>query len=240
MDYQLNLIAGTDIPIPECQLTVHQPTIRELSYIGEEAFYTGARFLCIDKIMLTEDELDLLNRSNFQIFMTIMNAPEAKEKKIQVMQVLQMLLPDFNCVLSPRAIICARDGTAPLMIDDNNFEVFQQVLATMFCLNGGGDQPVYNPQSEKAKEIAAKLMRGRQRVAAQKQGDSSSVLAQYLSVLSVGLHISLNELLDMTIYQIYDLLQRYNLYVAWDIDLRSRLAGGKPDGEPENWMKSIH
>ena len=74
--------------------------------------------------MLTEDEIGLLNRSNFQIFMTIMNAPEAAEKKIQVMQVLKLLLPNLNCVLSPRAIICTQNGAAPLMIDDNNFEAF--------------------------------------------------------------------------------------------------------------------
>jgi hypothetical protein len=41
-------------------------------------------------------------------------------------------------------------------------------------------------------------------------------------------------------FQLYDLVERYNLYVAWDIDIRSRLAGGKPDHHPDNWMKNIH
>nr|DAN97188.1 MAG TPA: hypothetical protein [Caudoviricetes sp.] len=30
------------------------------------------------------------------------------------------------------------------------------------------------------------------------------------------------------------------MYMDWDIDLRSRLAGGKPDKNPENWMKNLH
>jgi len=30
------------------------------------------------------------------------------------------------------------------------------------------------------------------------------------------------------------------LWTNWDIDLRSRLAGGKPNEHPENWMKNIH
>ena len=34
--------------------------------------------------------------------------------------------------------------------------------------------------------------------------------------------------------------QRYQLYISWDIDIRSRLAGAKPDDRPDNWMKNIH
>ena len=41
-------------------------------------------------------------------------------------------------------------------------------------------------------------------------------------------------------YQLYDLIERYSLYTNWDIDLRIRLAGGKPDSQAEDWMKNIH
>ena len=46
--------------------------------------------------------------------------------------------------------------------------------------------------------------------------------------------------MDLTMFQLYDLVERYGLYVNWDIDIRSRLAGGKPDKQPDNWMKNIH
>ena len=240
MDYRLNLIAGTDLPVPECQLAIHQPTIRELSYIGEETFRIGAQYLCVNKNMLTEDESDLLNQSNFQIFMTIMASSEAKDKKDQVLELLKLLLPNHNCMLTPRSIICSSGG-ATFMIDDSNFEPFQDAISEVFCLRSGmSDQQIFNPQSEKAKEIAAKLMRGRQRVAAQKGEDNSSVISQYISVLAIGMGVPLPELLDLTLFQLYDQIQRYNMYVAWDLDVRARLAGGKPDGEPDNWMKSIH
>ena len=99
----------------------------------------------------------------------------------------------------------------------------------------------FNPADKKAQEIAQKLMRGRQRVAAQKGGANTSVFSQYLSILTVGLHsMSLQNLLDCTMYQLYDLMERYSLYMNWDIDVRTRLAGGKPDSQPDNWMKNIH
>lgn len=239
MDYGLNLITGSDLPVPECQLVIHQPTIRELSYIGEETYTYGVQFLCINKNMFFEDEIGLEDQSNFQIFMTVMNQAQLKEKKEQVIEVLKLLLPDYSCVFTPRSILCTRPGESK-MIDEGNFDAFQNAISQIFCVSGMGGADSYNPQSAKAKEIAAKLMRGRQRVAAQRQGESHGIVAQYLSVLSVGLHIPLTQLADMTMYQLYDLVQRYNLYVSWDLDIRARMAGGKPDGEPENWMKSIH
>lgn len=239
MDYRLNLIAGTDLPVPECQLAIHQPTIRELSYIGEETFNIGSHYLCINKNMFTEDESDLLNKSNFQIFMTIMTSEETKDKKIAVLELLKLLLPNYKCIMTPRSIICS-SGDISIIIDDNNFDIFQERISDIFCLRGANDSQNFNPQSPKAKEIAAKLMRGRQRVAAQKGDNNTSIITQYVSILAVGLKMSLNELLNLTIFQLYDLIQRYNLFVAWDLDIRSRLAGGKPEGEPDNWMKSIH
>jgi hypothetical protein len=52
--------------------------------------------------------------------------------------------------------------------------------------------------------------------------------------------MSLGEALNLTMYQIHALLERYSLYLNWDIDIRSRLAGAKGDKPVENWMKNIH
>ena len=76
--------------------------------------------------------------------------------------------------------------------------------------NAGQDN--FNPANAKAKEIADKLARARQRVAAQKNATQGSVFAQYVSSLSIGLKMPLNELLNLTIYQLYDLIERYNLF----------------------------
>lgn len=59
----------------------------------------------------------------------------------------------------------------------------------------------FNPQSKKAKEIANKLMRARERVAAQKQEGNASVFAQYISTLTVGLNsMSIKDCSELTMY----------------------------------------
>ena len=99
----------------------------------------------------------------------------------------------------------------------------------------------FNPGNEAARRIAEKLMRGRQRVAELKGTANASIFSQYLSMLTIGLgSMSLQDLMDLTMFQLFDLVERYQLYINWDIDLRCRLAGGSPDNKPDNWMKNIH
>lgn len=240
MDTRLAMICGTDIPVPSCQLVLHQPTLEEISFIGERDFFSGAQTLCLHKTMFIEDKVLLMTTTNFQIFMMIMSEKEAKEKKDAVKQVLTLLLPDYQVLFTPNSLVLKKDDITTL-IDENNFEDLQEVLRTIFCMNDGRmDQQTFNPINDRAKQIADKIMKGRQKVAELKGDSNVSVFSQYISMLTIGLHISMLELKKLTMFQLYDLVERFMLWINWDIDLRSRLAGAKPDEHPENWMKNIH
>lgn len=240
MDYRLGLMCGIDLPIPECQLTVHQPRIREIGMIGEQEFFIGAQCLTINSSMFVQDKDALSDINNFQIFMTVMNDKESKDKKQSTSQVLQILFPNYKALFTPRSLLFSQ-GDNTILIDENNFDYLQEVLRLVFCTKTASmDQQSFNPANAKAREIAQKIMRGRERIAAEKGESNSSVFSQYLSVLTIGLSLPLEELTNLTMFQLYDLIERYNLYLSWDIDVRSRLAGGKPEGHPENWMKGLH
>ena len=242
MDYRLAMMCGTDLPVPKCQLTIHQPSIKEIALIGEQDFFIGAQCLTINKSMFSgQDKGVLTDTNNFQIFMMVMNEKEAKDKKLATIQVLQLLLPTYKPMFTPRSLILS-SANGNITIDESNFEDLQYVLSMVFCTkNGPMDQQSFNPSGDKAREIAEKLMKGRARIAAEKGQTNMSVFSQYLSILTVGLEsMSLKELMDLTMFQLYDLIERYGLYINWDIDLRSRLAGGKPDKHPDDWMKNIH
>ena len=240
-DLRLALMCGTDYPVPECQLVIHQPRIKEIALIGETDFFTGIQCLCLNKSMFVKDESLLRDTTNFQIFMTIMSEKEAIDKRQAVDQLCVLLFPHHKVTFTPRSMMLIGEGQTS-MIDENNFEALQQAVSSICCLKTGPmDQQSFNPADAKAKEIAEKLMRGRQRVAAQKGENNTSIFSQYLSTLTVGLHsMSLEDCMNLTMYQLYDLVERYMLYVNWDMDIRSRLAGATPNGQPDNWMKNIH
>ena len=242
MDYRAALICGIDLPIPECQLVAHQPSISEIAFIGEADFFIGVQALCLYKSMFVEDKTLSDDITNFQIFMTIMMDKESKKQKNAVNMVLKLCFPDYKILITPNSLIFNKEGQSGIMIDEKNFESLQAILRKIFCMKDGPmDQQAFNPANEKAREIAQKLMRGRERIAAQNGSSNTSVFSQYLSVLTVGLSsMSIQDMADLTIYQLYDLVERFNLYLAWDLDIRSRLAGGKPDKHPDNWMKNIH
>ncbi len=233
-DYRLALMTGVDIPVPELGITIHQPTLEEISRLGETEFFIGIQVLCVNKSMYIEDKSLLDQTTNFQIFTMIMGQPEMADKKQSVLQTLTLLFPNSKAMMTPRSIMIGQS-----MIDENNFEILQKVLNKMFCLENAGQQ-AFNPGNDRAKEIAKKLMKARERVAAQ-QSSGGSMFSQYLSILTVGLQsMSLKDTIELTMYQLYDLVERYMLYVNWDLDVRTRLAGGKPEGQVDNWMKQIH
>lgn len=240
MDYRLALLTGNDIPIECCQLVMHQPKLSEIALIGEKSFFSGVQCLCLNKSMFVEDKNVLDDINNFQIFMMIMQEKEAKDKKEATKQVLSLLFPDYKILFTPKSLLFQKDEIS-IIVDTNNFEELQNIFRLVFCMkNAPMDQVAFNPQGDKAKEIAKKLMRGRERIAAEADHKNSSIFSQYLSILSVGLHQPFSELIKLTMYQLYDLIERYMLWVSWDQDVKVRLAGGKPDDKPDNWMKNIH
>lgn len=237
-DIRLALMAGIDIPVSFLQTFIHQPKIKEIALLGESDFFSAVQCLNVNKNNLNTQKQLPQDIDNFKLFMTLMSEKEAKDKKLATQQLLCLLFPEFNSVLfTPRSVIL--QGEKNLTIDESNFNQIQLYIKEMFCLNNKNSQD-FNPANEKAREIAEKLKRGRQRVAELKGQTNVSIFAQYLSILAVGLHIPISELLELTMYQIYDLIERYQLYIHWDIDIRSRLAGAKPDEHPDNWMKNIH
>ena len=208
----LMLMSGVDIPIPELQIAVHQPSIKEISMVGEKEFFIGAQVLCLNKTMYIQDENLLSETTNFQIFMTMMQSKEAINTKMCVIKVLNLLFPNAQVLFTPRSLVLNFEGQS-VSIDENSFENLQFIFSAIFCLKESG-QEAYNPANEEAKKIAEKLMRGRQRVAAQKaQENGDSIFSRYLSILTIGLHIKIQDMLDLTIFQLYDLIERFMLHM---------------------------
>lgn len=231
---KLMLMSGVDIPIPEFQATLHQPTLKEIGMMGEHNFFQALQIFCIDTSQLANQKS--MNISNFELFMAFLK--EQPDKKDNIINFCTIIFPNYKLLITPLSLVFNGTNNS-FTIDKETFNKLQELLKAI-CRVKFGDND-FNPQSEKAQEIANKLMRARKRVAAQKQAsEGESSLAQYISVLTIAVSsMSLQNILSLSLYQMYDLMERYNLYLAWDIDLRSRMAGAKIDKKPENWMKSL-
>lgn len=243
-DIELALMAGVDIPIPELALVAHPPTVKEIALMGESAFFQAMTYLCIDKEVLTQDETVLQTLSNFQVLMRVLEQSKDKSKKAALSTLLMLLFPDYKVAIMPQSIILTGADKSTVLIDENNFDAFQSVIKKILCVSNifQGKNIIYNPEGDRAKQIANKIAKGRQKVAAQKaykEGDSS-ILTRYISILSIGPHVPIAESREFNLFQLFDQIERYNAYIEWDVDLRVRLAGGKPDKQVETWMRNLY
>lgn len=241
MDYRLALMTGIDIPIQQLQVNIHQPTIKEISYIGEEEFFIALQYLSVNKNNYLNADKNLESTTNFDLFIALINDDKMKKQKEIVLSLLTILFPNHKIFITPQSIILNnQNGTS--IIDANNFQYLQEIIKSIFCLNSSamGQNVSFNPKGKKAKEIADKIMKGRKKISEEKGENKESILTRYLSILAIGNHQSLEDLINLTIFQIYDLVERYSLFTNWDIDIRSRLAGAKVEKKPDNWMRNIH
>ena len=248
----LALITGVDIPMPDYGLILHQPTIKEISYLPSElAYFLTLQLISFDRKIISvsddEDKVRLQNMSDFEIFMTLLADQKAENSTQRIntfLDVLTIMFPGYIAQLLPRSIFLNNPTTKhSVTIDENNFTAFKTAIVAVGGLtsSSAGENGNFNPKGEEAAKIAAKLMKGRMRVASQKNEGSHGILARYVSVLTVGLHsMSLEDCLNLTVCQMYNLIERYGLYMGWDLDIRARLAGASPDDIPDDWMKDIH
>jgi len=237
----LLLQTGEDIPFSRARLTIHQPRLKEISYMGETNFHIGSQFLLFDKNKLpSEDILNLENQSNFNIFMSVMNSHEGALHKTDALMILALLFPEAKLKIEADKILLQLENFSS-SINETNFNEFQDIIAQMFCLGGQGKDGDYNPADALAKRIADKLKKSKEKRAKAKGQDieNVSIYGKYISILAVGLRKDKNELKEYTIPQLRDEFERFTLKQEFDTWFKAKLAGAQNLEEVKNWMEDL-
>jgi hypothetical protein len=239
----LLLLSGNDIPFVPAQITIHQPTIKEIAYIGEEAFFTGCQLLNFSKNLLSEeDKVNLEDKSNFDILIAILREQNAVMQKNRncVNMVLALVFPEYEISFEKNYIKISKENEEH-KIDNSNYEEFKSVISSVFSFGNSKDsKPDFNPSGDLAKKIAEKLNKRHQKLAEAKPAQKVDILSRYVSILSVGEQKDMNALLNYTTYQLFDEFKRYELKSGHDIYVQAKMAGAKDLKEVEDWMQDIH
>ena len=239
----LLLLSGNDIPFIPAQITIHQPTIKEIAYIGEEDFFTGCQLLNFSKNILSEeDKVNLENQTNFDILIAILREQNAVMQKNRncVNMVLALIFPDYTITFEKDCIKMTKENEEH-KIDNSNYEEFKSIIGSMFSFGDkNSSQPDFNPSGDLAKKIADKLKKRHQKLAESKPAQKVDILSRYVSILTVGQQKDMNSLLNYTTYQLFDEFKRYELKMGHDIYVQAKMAGAKDLKEVEDWMQDIH
>lgn len=244
----LLLLSGNDIPFPEARVTIHQPTLKEIAYIGEEAFFVGCGFLDFSKNLLKEtDKNNLENYNDFDIFMLIVTDKnkDAKRSIEAAFLVLNLIFPLYEISVRDNLIILKKNNEE-FSINRDNFNKFKEIISEMFSLKlGANSSEDYDPVGDMSKRIAEKFKKRHEQLNkiakdAKNNNKPIAILSRYVSILSVGLQKTLNDLMQYTVYQLYDEFQRFQLKMQWDAYIQAKMAGAKDLEEVDNWMIDLN
>lgn len=244
MNNDLLLLSKNDIPFTQAQVNIHQPTIKEISFIGEESFHIGCQFLNFSINNLSrEDKISLANKTDFEVFMSIMNNKEKAKYKVDTLLVLTLLFPNYQIKIDKDRIILQKEDGFSSSINQLNYDTFKDIVSNMFCLNeikqeDGG----YNPSDALAEKIAEKFKKRQEILSKNKGADAKkiSIFSRYVSILAVGEHKDINELMEYTVYQLKDEFKRFQMKHEFDFYVQAKMAGAKDLEEVDNWMDNIH
>lgn len=243
------LQGGTDIPFASAQLVIHQPRVKDILMITEERFYKACTILDINKEkfqLKQQDKNNSFDMDNFNIFMSIMTSKEAGvlKDKITVEMILTLLFPNYSVKFTNSILLIDKENKLHI-INEENFDKFQEIINSMFFLSNIGDKDGkrdYNPGGDMSRRIAEKLMNGRQKVAKMKGngGRKMSSISRYISILSVGLQKDKNDLLNYTLWQLTDEFNRYQSKVENDFYYQAKVAGATGLKDVDPWMRDLY
>lgn len=244
MKNSLLYLSKNDIPFREAQVNIHQPTINEISLIGEESFHIGCQFLIFSSDNLVDkDKVNLGDKTDFEIFMSIMNSKDKIEYRDCAKMVLLLLFPDYEITFTEKEIILG-GSTGVGRINNFNYDIFKEIIINMFKLNESGENgEAYNPADAYAAKIAEKFKKRQQALAKQqgKEIGSFAIFERYISILTVGEQKDRNQLMQLTVSQLKDEFKRYRLKLDFDTYVKYKLAGAQDlDNDIEDWMKDFH
>lgn len=239
-------LCGGPVFIPDCNVVITPPVVKAIMLFGEDKFLMANQLFSKTQIFLKEvreGNSGLEKYSDFQLLLVILNE-EAKSKRL-ASDFFELVFPDYHFSFSESSIEFFQNDRIVGRVTPFNFEKMQVVFDELF--NPYKDKKEeYNPVNDKAAEIAAKLKKGKEKIAALKnkgKSENTSLFAVYTSVLSIGMNIDINILLNYTPFQLYDAFNRYMAKVQSDIYQSISLqpfADTSKIESPEEWYRNLY
>ena len=213
-------LSGSDILIQDCNITIAQPTVKTILQFGEDNFFSAVNFIAqIDTMLqsVLEDDPKAQILSELQLLLFIyQQEPKMRE---QLDDFFYLVFPAYQVKLTDSSIDFFQEENEKVIIKGRvtpfNFDYLKTTIEYLF-LPYTISKEEYKPKDKRASEIAEKLKKGREKVAAQKNEDNISLFASYLSILSVGMNMDIRILLEYTPFQLYDTFMRYDHKAAQD------------------------
>ena len=231
-----------EIPCVELGLTIHNPSIEEISMIGETSFFKGLRVLTFSKEDLSGLSEELQDATDFSLLMFVLNTQEYAHFRKDVEKVFQIIFPNCQILIKTDSILISDvEKKSMTFLREGNFGEFVEIIKVVFDLKNQKDE--FNPANKATERLIEQIKRGREKIKREKEAfedkKDENVLANLVSIMSIGMGIDINVLKKYTVIQLLNSFERYQLKLASDRYFMARVQGAEGLDEPEDWYKSL-
>lgn len=154
--------------------------------------------------------------------------------------VLSLIFPEYQLKKMPNMLLLNRevDGKKEQgIINNDNFEQFKQIIKEMFCLNALGGGADYNPANKLAEQIAKKFRDRHKKLQKKTAGQKNiNILSRYISILVLANQHTYSELMQYTVYQLFDQFKRFQKKYSYDTWFQAKLAGAENLEDVDSWL----
>ena len=160
---------------------------------------------------------------------------------VSLEMILSLIFPNYQLKIMPTMLLLNKeiDGKKEqVLINNTNFEQLKESVRQMFCLQtlGGSD---YNPANKAAEAIAKKLRDRHKKLSKKEDGAKSiDILSRYVSILALGNHHTISELMQYTVFQLFDQFHRFEKKMSYDVWLKMKLAGAQNLQDVDSWLSN--
>ena len=247
----LTLMAGAPIAVEEYNLIINQPKIADIALIGEKKFFESISIFKLEKDTFlklvikgksAEETVQITNlfydKTDDQIILFLLFNDSELQKSIN--NLFSFLFKDIEETTFYEDCIYIKfnDGQQSI-INSDSFYIIKDIINQIFSLESEVSGK-YNPAPGAAEMIVKKLKEREKKIQQMKnESDSESkpMLANYLLILSIGSNnFSMDNLLNMTLYQLFAIMKKYSLYEQYQMQVKALMAGAS-DIELIDWMQ---
>ena len=254
---ELLLMTGGEILLEDPLVKIQQPTIKQIALKGESEFFRSMSIFYIKSEpfiefinqleALREDEKEILLKTitAYDNLLFVMQASTVdgtdKYKVVELARsAFDLLTPEYRFNFDPQkqemSLISLKDSHS-IVVDRELFMKIKSVAEQIFLLDkffGDSEKEELSPAAQKIADKIAESERKIKEMNGEKE--EGSYFARLLSIM--GMHGDLEYLSNLTVYQLHNQFERFNLFTSYNQNLRASLAGAT-NVELVDWYKKI-
>lgn len=184
---------------------------------------------------------ELMFMTDFQLVLNTANSDKEMESVFR--DFLMLLLPKARRVSLEDSFVIISwidKETEALIMTATEFESVAEIVPQILLSNDGGEQE-FNPSSDQAAQIAAKIQARRDIVAKEKglEKKQESPIGTAVSIISTSDGIPISEVVNYTLPQLFMQLDRTGKLQDFQTQITLGVMGGLKDVDIVDWKESI-